>query len=87
MAGKQDTGGEFQSMAVTWEGQSGRSRPRSSSVELAAKRSAKRSTLSVGDVSTSGPLKRTGIVDLFLLRTLFAILPKSLHPLSHGRAV
>ena len=55
---------------LTTRGQSGRSRPRSSSVELNAKRSAKRLTLSVG---TSGPLKRTGIVDLFLLRMLFAI--------------
>ena len=67
-------------MLSTRERQSGRSRPRSSSVELDAKPSAKRLTLSVGDVSTSRPLKRTGIVDLFLLRMLFAILQKSLQP-------
>ena len=53
----------------------------SSRVELALKRFAKSSALSLEDVNTSGPLKRGGITDFLLLLTLLIIRQKFREPI------
>ena len=65
------------SFRLVLEGKTGKEIPESSRLEFLEKFSANNFALSEAEDSTSGPLKRGGIADLPLLRTLLAIHRKS----------
>ena len=68
------------SFKLVVEGKTGKEAPESSRLEFKEKFSANNFALSDAEGNTSGPLKRGGIADLPLLRTLLAIRQKSREP-------
>ena len=68
------------SFILVLEGKTGKEIPESSRIEFLEKFSGNNFALSDAEDNTSGPLKRGGIADLALLRTILATLQKSRGP-------
>ena len=68
------------SLKLVLEGKTGKEIPESSRLEVLEKFSANNFALSDAEDNTSSPLRRGGIADLPLLRTLLAIHQKSQEP-------